>query len=161
MMHSVSLPDKTDKKAVYEALLPQLQALCAGENDLVANLGNIAAAIHAATGSHWTGFYLVKNEELVLGPFQGPVACTRIGYGKGVCGTAWKEKKTMLVKDVETFPGHIACSSLSRAEIVVPLLSQNGEVLGVLDLDHTALAAYDETDGIYLQAIARFVSTLF
>ncbi len=161
MTHSLSLPDKADKKTVYESLLPQLQALCAGENDLVANLGNIAAALHVATGSHWTGFYLVKNDELVLGPFQGPVACTRITYGKGVCGTAWQEKKTLVVKDVDTFPGHIACSSLSRSEIVVPILSHQGEVLGVLDLDHTALAAYDETDGIYLQAIARFVSSLF
>jgi len=112
-------------------------------------------------GVHWTGFYLVNENELVLGPFQGPVACTRIAFGKGVCGTSWKEKKMIIVDDVDAFPGHIACSSLSRSELVAPVMDAAGNVRAVLDLDHTEKAGFDETDGIYLQAIAAFVATLF
>jgi GAF domain-containing protein len=161
MSTSFSVPAGADKKSLYESLLPQLSALCKGEPDLTANLANIAAALHTALGVHWTGFYLVNENELVLGPFQGPVACTRIAFGKGVCGTSWKEKKMIIVDDVDAFPGHIACSSLSRSELVAPVMDAAGNVRAVLDLDHTEKAGFDETDGIYLQAIAAFVATLF
>lgn len=145
------------KKEQYESLLPQVAALLLGEPDLVANLANIAAALNEQFHHLWTGFYLVKGEELVLGPFQGPVACTRIRKGRGVCGTAWKEAKTLIVPDVEKFPGHIACSSLSRSEIVVPLF-HNNEVAGVLDIDATELDVFDETDKEYLEKIVSLIS---
>src|SRR4030095_11898924 len=125
---------KGTKQEQYEALLPQIKGLLEGEVDLVANLANVAAALKEQFGWLWVGFYMVKKDQLVLGPFQGPVACTRISKGRGVCGTSWKEAKTLIVPDVEKFPGHIACSSLSRSEIVVPIIS-GGEVLGVLDVD--------------------------
>ncbi|HTJ13108.1 MAG TPA: GAF domain-containing protein [Dinghuibacter sp.] len=136
----------------YEGLLPQIQGLLDGETDLVANLANVAAALKEQFGWFWVGFYLVKGEELVLGPFQGPVACTRIRKGRGVCGTSWAKAETLVVPDVEAFPGHIACSSLSRSEIVIPLLKA-GEVWGVLDVDSDRLAAFDETDKLYLERL--------
>ena len=140
----------------YEALLPQIQGLLEGETDEVANLANICAALKEQFEWFWVGFYLVKNEELVLGPFQGPVACTRIRKGRGVCGSSWQEKKTLIVPDVEQFPGHIACSSLSKSEIVVPIL-RNNEVKGVLDVDSSALNSFDETDQQYLEKIVALI----
>lgn len=133
------------KAEQYRSLLQQLRALVEGEPDRVANLANIAAALKQQFGWLWIGFYLVKGEELVVGPFQGPVACTRIRSGRGVCGTSWAERKTLIVPDVAAFPGHIACSSLSRSEIVVPIF-EGGEVVGVLDADSSELAAFDEED---------------
>jgi len=140
------------KKDQYESLLPQIEGLLDGETDLIANLANITAALKEQFGWLWVGFYLVKNDELVLAPFQGPVACTRIKKGRGVCGTSWAEARTLIVPDVEKFPGHIACSSLSRSEIVVPIL-HNKEVLGVLDVDSSTLNEFDETDSKYLEKI--------
>jgi GAF domain-containing protein len=140
----------------YQALLPQIKGLLEGETDLVANLANVAAALKEQFGWLWVGFYLVKEGELVLGPFQGPVACTRIRKGRGVCGTSWAEGKTLIVPDVEAFPGHIACSSLSRSEIVVPVYKK-GEVVAVLDADSVDLATFDETDKRYLEAIVQAI----
>lgn len=140
------------KAEQYESLLPQIKGLLEGEPDLVANLANVSAALKEQFGWLWTGFYLVKNNELVLGPFQGPVACTRIQHGRGVCGSSWAQARTLIVPDVEKFPGHIACSSASRSEIVVPLI-RNGIVLGVLDVDSEQLNHFDETDARYLQAV--------
>ena len=140
------------KIEIYQSLLPQIAALIEGEPDLVANLANIAAALKQQFGWWWVGFYLVKNDELVLGPFQGPIACTRIQKGRGVCGTAWQQAKTLIVPDVEKFPGHIACSSLSRSEIVVPIFSKQ-EVIGVLDVDSEALDFFDAIDAQYLKEI--------
>lgn len=145
-----------NKVEKYHSLLPQLKALLQGENDLIANLANTAAALKEAFDFFWVGFYLVRDGQLVLGPFQGPVACTRIRKGKGVCGTAWQEAATQVVPDVEAFPGHIACSSLSRSEIVVPLL-KDGEVWGVLDIDSDSLNSFDETDRKYLEEMATFL----
>ena len=147
---------KGTKKEQYELLLPQIQALLHGEPDLVANLANIAAALKEQFGWLWIGFYLVKDDELVLGPFQGPVACTRIRKGRGVCGTSCAEQKTLIVADVEKFPGHIACSSLSRSEIVVPLL-KNNKVWGVLDADSRELSEFDATDAHYLEQIVAML----
>ncbi len=144
------------KAEQYQTLLPQIKALLQGEPDLIANLANIAAALKEQFGWLWIGFYLVKNDDLVLGPFQGPVACTRIKKGRGVCGTSWAEAKTLIVADVEKFPGHIACSSLSRSEIVVPII-RNNEVVAVLDADSEALDTYDETDQRYLEEIMSWV----
>jgi GAF domain-containing protein len=145
------------KKEQYEALLPQIRGLLQGEPDFIANLANIAAALKEQFNWLWIGFYLVKNEELVLGPFQGPVACTRIKKGRGVCGASWEMGKPLIVAEVETFPGHIACSSLSRSEIVVPLI-YNGKVVGVLDADSIELNTYDETDLQFLEEIVKLVS---
>lgn len=144
------------KENQYKSLLPQLRALIAGENDLIANLANISAALKEQFGFLWVGFYLVKGDELVLGPFQGPVACTRIKSGKGVCGSAWEQVKTIVVPDVEEFPGHIACSSSSRSEIVIPLM-HSGNVVGVLDVDSSELNTFDETDSKYLSEIISFI----
>lgn len=144
------------KEEQYRALLPQIIALLEGEPDLVANLANVTAALKEQFGWLWVGFYLVKENELVLGPFQGPVACTRIRKGKGVCGSSWAEKKTLIVPDVEKFPGHIACSSLSRSEIVVPLV-RNGEVVAVLDADSSEYNQFDHTDQLYLEQIADLI----
>jgi L-methionine (R)-S-oxide reductase len=141
-----------DKVEIYQSLIPQIKALIDGEPDLVANLANIAAALKEQFGWLWVGFYLVKNDELVLAPFQGPVACTRIRKGRGVCGAAWQQAQTLVVPDVEKFPGHIACSSLSRSEIVVPIIF-NREVKGVLDVDSELLDQFDETDKKYLEEI--------
>ncbi|MDR1938874.1 MAG: GAF domain-containing protein [Tannerellaceae bacterium] len=141
-----------NKEAMYEALLPQLEALTAGETDEVANMANVAAALKQTFGFFWVGFYVVKGDVLVLAPFQGPVACTRIGYGKGVCGTAWKEARTVIVPDVSCFPGHIACNSASRSEIVVPLFKA-GKVTGVLDIDSDSPDAFNATDALFLEKI--------
>ena len=140
---------KTDR---YQSLLPQIRALVDGENDRVANLANIAAALRQQFDWLWVGFYLVKNNELVVGPFQGPVACTRISKGRGVCGTSWKEERTLIVPDVGKFPGHIACSSLSRSEIVVPIF-ERGSVVGVLDADSIAVNAFDDEDRRWLEEL--------
>jgi L-methionine (R)-S-oxide reductase len=145
---------KTDQ---YEGLLPQIKALLEGEPDLVANLANTVAALKEQFGWFWIGFYLVKGEELVLGPFQGPVACTRIRKGRGVCGTSWQKASTIIVPDVEKFPGHIACSSLSKSEIVVPII-RNNEVVGVLDVDSEYFDQFDETDKIYLERIVELAN---
>lgn len=150
------------KEEQYRQLVPQIEAIIQGEPDLIANLGNITAALKEQFNWLWVGFYLVKTssgtapEELVLGPFQGPLACTRIRRGKGVCGSAWAEARTLIVPDVEQFPGHIACSSLSRSEIVVPII-RNGKVLGVLDADSTELNTYDSTDQHYLEQIISLI----
>jgi len=152
MAETLFLPQSGTKEEIYQALLPQVEALISGEKDLMANLANIAAALREAFGFFWVGFYVVQGQELVLGPFQGPIACTRIAYGRGVCGTAWKEQKTQLVPDVEAFPGHIACSSASKSEIVVPAF-QNGEVFLVLDVDSDLLDDFDAVDQRYLEAL--------
>lgn len=149
---------KTEK---YQLLLSQTKSLIEGETDAVSVMANVAAAIHEAMGFFWTGFYLVKDGELRLGPFQGPVACMHIGYGKGVCGTAWKQRQTIVVPDVENFPGHIACSSLSRPEIVVPVFADNGDVAAVLDIDSRELSTFDDTDKIFLEKICQHISYLF
>lgn len=149
---------KMDKQESYKLLLAQVKAMVKDESDPVANMANVAALIQEAFHFWWTGFYRVIGEQLVLGPFQGPVACTRIGFGKGVCGTSWKERQTIVVEDVEQFPGHIACSSESKSEIVVPLIKQ-GEVIGVLDIDSERLATFDQTDKEWLEQIAEVVST--
>ena len=141
-----------DKERKYEELLQEVEALVSNETDEIANMANIAAAIHAKMGFHWTGFYRVIGEELVLGPFQGPVACTRIRYGRGVCGTAWKEARTLIVPDVDQFPGHIACSALSRSEIVVPIL-RKGAVVAELDIDSAELDTFDAVDERYLTVL--------
>lgn len=145
------------KEEQYRSLLPQIKGLLEGETDLVANLANVAAALKEQFKWLWVGFYIVKNNELVVGPFQGPVACTRIRKGKGVCGTSWAEAKTIIVPDVEKFPGHIACSSLSKSEIVVPVI-KNNEVVAVLDVDSEELNQFDETDQQYLEAIVNEIS---
>ncbi len=142
------------KEAQYQSLLPQIEALISGETDAVANMANICAALKEQFNWLWVGFYLVKEDELVLGPFQGPVACTRIKKGKGVCGSAWEQQKTIIVEDVEKFPGHIACSSLSRSEIVVPVF-KNQEIKAVLDVDSIDLATFDETDQHYLEKLMQ------
>ena len=147
------------KAQQYESLIPQIQALICGESDEIANLANVSAALKEAFGFFWVGFYLVKNDELVLGPFQGPIACTRIKKGKGVCGTSWSEKKTILVPNVDEFPGHIACSSLSKSEIVVPLI-RNTEVIGVLDVDSDQLNDFDEIDAKYLNELCAWLSSI-
>jgi len=145
------------KKEKYEMMLPQLKALTDGVNNNTGALANAAALIHETMGFFWTGFYLVKDNVLHLGPFQGPVACYTIPYGKGVCGAAWKEGKTLVVKDVEEFPGHIACSSLSRSEIVVPIFKAD-KIIGVLDIDSTETGTFDETDRDYLEKAMDILS---
>ena len=147
-----------NKDEKYALLSEQISALIAGETDRVAVMANVAAAIHQEMGFFWTGFYCVKNNDLVLGPFQGPVACMHIPYGKGVCGTAWKEATTQVVPDVELFPGHIACSSLSRSEIVVPVFSEGGDVKAVLDIDSKDLATFDDVDRKWLEKICAKLS---
>ncbi len=144
------------KEEQYLSLIPQIKGLLSGEPDLVANLANIAAALKEQFDFFWVGFYLVKEEELVLGPFQGPVACTRIRRGRGVCGTSWSQGNTIIVPDVEKFPGHIACSSISKSEIVVPIF-KNNEVWGVLDVDSDQYNSFDETDTQFLQEIVALI----
>jgi L-methionine (R)-S-oxide reductase len=158
MAEALIILQSTDKKLKYESLLPQLEALVRGETDLIANLANIAAALKETFGWLWVGFYRVQNNELVLGPFQGPIACTRIGYGKGVCGTAWKEAKNLLVPDVDKFPGHITCSSSSVAEIVVSIFNSNHEVIGVLDVDSERYDILDDIDVVYLEKISSLIT---
>ena len=157
MSENLYIPAEAGKAEKYQTIVPQIEALIHGEPDLYANLSNIAAALKEAFGFFWVGFYLVKNEQLVLGPFQGPIACTRINFGKGVCGTAWKEAKTQLVPDVDLFPGHIACSSASRSEIVVPLI-KNGEVFLVLDVDSDQLNDFDKDDQHYLEQLMEILA---
>ena len=149
---------KEMKERQYKLLVSQIEALIDGEKDMIAVMSNVAAAIHHTMGFWWTGFYRVVADELVLGPFQGPVACMHIPFGKGVCGTAWQRAETVIVPDVEQFPGHIACSSESKSEIVVPVFGSNGKVMAVLDIDSEHLATFDETDRKYLKAICKLVS---
>jgi L-methionine (R)-S-oxide reductase len=152
--------NNTDKPAVYQGLIPQISALIQGENNLYANLANVSAALKQTFNWWWVGFYLVQQQELVLGPFQGPVACTRIGKGKGVCGTAWEKRQTLIVPDVHQFPGHIACSTISKSEIVVPII-KNNQVVAVLDADSEHLAHFDQTDADHLEKIAALVALFF
>ena len=163
MAEQLIIDTSADKATKYQTLIPQIEALTHGEADVIANLSNIAAALRQSMNFFWVGFYIVKNnaalagkQELVLGPFQGPIACTRIGFGKGVCGACWKEKKVMLVPDVEAFPGHIACSSDSKSEIVLPAF-KNNEVALVLDVDSDQLNDFDNTDEIYLLQVMRMI----
>ena len=150
----------------YQLLVEQIQSLIEGESDAVAVMANVAAAIHEAMGFWWTGFYRVMpkagsdDNELMLGPFQGPVACMHIPFGRGVCGTAWERRQTIVVPDVELFPGHIACSSLSRSEIVVPVIAASGEVVAVLDIDSRELSTFDDTDSQYLETICSYIAPL-
>ena len=146
------------KEEKYKLLVSQVASLIDGESDQIAVMANISAAIHQSMGFWWTGFYRVIGDELVLGPFQGPVACMHIPYGKGVCGTAWQRATTVIVPDVEQFPGHIACSSESRSEIVVPVFGHNEKVIAVLDIDSTQLSTFDDTDRQYLEQICRLIS---
>jgi len=157
MAEDLTIIQTTDKATQYQSLIPQIEALITGEDDLIANLANICAALKEQFKWFWVGFYMVKNNELVLGPFQGPVACTRIARGKGVCGTSWELADTLIVADVDEFPGHIACSSLSRSEIVIPLF-KDGIVAGVLDVDSEHLAQFDETDKKYLEQIISLIN---
>ena len=146
-----------EKEANYQLLAKQVDSLLEGEDNIMGQLANAAAIIHEALQAWWTGFYVVKGEELLLGPFQGPVACYRIKRGRGVCGTAWQENRTLVVPDVEQFPGHIACSSLSRSEVVVPLRDSQGEVIAVLDIDSRELAAFDDVDARGLEAVCHAI----
>jgi L-methionine (R)-S-oxide reductase len=156
MAEQLIITTSTDKAERYATLVPQIEALIGDEKDVVANLSNIAAALKQTINFFWVGFYLVKENELVLGPFQGPIACTRIGFGKGVCGACWKEKNVLIVPNVEEFPGHIACSSDSKSEIVLPAF-KNNEVALVLDVDSDQLNDFDKTDERYLQQIMRLI----
>lgn len=146
------------KEEQYKNLLPQIAALIDGEKDEIANLANISAALKQTFDFLWVGFYLVKNDELVLGPFQGPIACTRIKFDKGVCGKSWSTKETIIVPDVEAFPGHIACSSDSKSEIVVPILNKSGNVIGVIDVDSDQLNQFDAVDALYLNEITQWLA---
>ncbi|BEG98851.1 GAF domain-containing protein [Bacteroides sedimenti] len=159
MAESLKIVNGT-KDEIYTSLIPQIKALVEDEEDLIANLSNMVAALKHAFDFFWVGVYLVKGDNLVLGPFQGPIACTRIRYGRGVCGTAWKEARTLVVPDVDAFPGHIACSSLSRSEIVVPL-KKNGVIWGVLDIDSAELNTFDEVDKKHLEHLASLLENLF
>ncbi len=156
MSETLNIPSNASKETVYDSLITQLSALIAAETDRTAALANVTAALHDALGFFWTGFYLIKNDRLTLNVFQGPIACSRIAYGRGVCGTAWAEKRTIKVDDVDEFPGHIACSSLSRSEIVVPLV-KNGKVLGVLDIDSDKPTMFDDTDREKLEKLCEII----
>lgn len=145
------------KEEKYIELIPQIKALVDGEKDVIANMANICAALKYGMNFFWVGFYLVKENQLVLGPFQGPVACTRINVGKGVCGTSWQKKETIIVDDVDAFPGHISCSSLSKSEIVLPLLNSQNIVVGLLDVDSDTLKSFDNTDELYLSKIINLL----
>jgi L-methionine (R)-S-oxide reductase len=158
MSENILIDPASGKADQYSQLLPQIDALIHGEPSQIANMANIAAALKQGFNWWWVGFYLVDDDELVLGPFQGPVACTRIGLGKGVCGTAWKEKKSIIVPDVDLFPGHIACSSLTRSEIVVPII-KNNTVVAVLDVDSEHRAYFNETDRQYLEQLCHTISS--
>ena len=158
MAEELFINQQVSKEKKYQELLPQLEALVSGENDLIANLANLMAALKQTFNFWWIGIYFVKNDELVLGPFQGPIACTRIKKGKGVCGTAWQQAKTIIVDDVDQFPGHIACSSLSKSEIVVPVFNKNKEVIMIIDVDSEKLANFDQTDEVYLNKIANLIT---
>ncbi|MGV3559989.1 GAF domain-containing protein [Larkinella arboricola] len=160
MAETLILPETANRREIYESLLPQLQALTDGEPDVTANLANISAALKEAFSFFWVGFYLKKEDQLVLGPFQGPIACTRIHFGKGVCGTSYARKETILVPDVEQFPGHIACSSLSKSEVVVPVFDRQGEVVMVLDVDSDQLNDFSEVDVQQLEKVAALITSL-
>ena len=155
-MHDFNIPVSASKEERYELLYRQAQALVDGESDAIANMANIAAMIHTTIEPLWTGFYRVVGDELVLGPFQGPLACSRIKYGRGVCGTAWERGETIVVEDVEQFPGHIACSSLSRSEVVVPVWRSN-QIVAVLDIDSRMFAAFDDVDRVWLERIVALL----
>ncbi|RYC67443.1 GAF domain-containing protein [Spirosoma sordidisoli] len=157
MAETLMLPATTDRRALYESLLPQVEALLAGESDQIANLANMAAALKEAFDFFWVGFYLVKDGQLVLGPFQGPIACTRIAFGKGVCGAAYSRRETIVVPDVEQFPGHIACSSASRSEIVVPVFDPQGNVTMVLDVDSDQLDDFSDVDAEWLERLVTLI----
>jgi L-methionine (R)-S-oxide reductase len=159
MAEDLIISASSDKKERYKTLLPQIESLVAGEKDLIANLANIVAALKQTMNFFWVGVYFVKDDQLVLGPFQGPVACTRINFGKGVCGSAWKEEKAFIVPDVDAFPGHIACSSASRSEIVLPAFKHN-KVAVVLDVDSDKPAAFDEDDDRALSAVIKIIERL-
>ncbi|MDI9355607.1 MAG: GAF domain-containing protein [Chitinophagaceae bacterium] len=156
MSESLIIDKNVGKKEKYESLIPQLVSLTHKEKDTIANMANICAALKEVFHFFWVGFYIVKKKELILGPFQGTIACTRIQYGRGVCGYAWEQKKTIIVPDVEKFPGHIACSALSRSEIVVPLF-KNKEVFAVLDIDSEQLNSFDEIDSFFLEKIVKII----
>ncbi|MDB5021369.1 MAG: diguanylate cyclase [Pedobacter sp.] len=156
MAEDLTILTNVSKAQQYLSLIPQLEALLTGEDDLIANMGNVAAALKEQFGWLWVGFYLVKNDQLVLGPFQGPVACTRIQKGRGVCGTSWAKEETLIVADVDQFPGHIACSSASKSEIVLPVFV-GSEVVGVLDVDSEELGHFDEVDALYLNQIVKLI----
>lgn len=156
MSSTISFSSNLSKEEQYKNILPQIKSLVEGEEDTIANYANVSAVLKQVFGFFWIGFYIVKNDVLVLGPFQGTVACTRIKFGKGVCGTAWKEKRTMIVPDVNQFPGHIACDAASQSEIVVPLI-RNREVIAVLDIDSDKLDQFDEIDAKYLHEIINLL----
>ena len=160
MREELSISTELSKNEKYEVLIPQISALIEGETSIVANLANVAAALRQTSGFFWVGFYLVDGDELVLGPFQGEIACTRIGFRKGVCGTVWKEKQTIIVPNVDEFPGHIACSSASQSEIVIPIISNN-KIIAVLDVDSHILNDFDEDDKFGLEKIANLLAPLF
>lgn len=160
MAETLYIPESTDRQAVYAALVPQIKALLDGETNLIANLANVAAVLREAFGFFWVGFYLKDQHDLVLGPFQGPLACTRIPFNKGVCGHAFSTEKTVLVPDVEQFPGHIACSSASKSEIVVPIRNTAGEVVGVLDVDSDQLNDFSEHDIHGLEALVELLAPM-
>jgi len=159
MSEEINITGET-KEEKYISLLPQIKALVEGEEDVIANLANITAVLKQTFGFFWVGFYLVKKNELVLGPFQGTLACTRIALGKGVCGTAWKDAKTIIVEDVDKFPGHLACSSDSKSEIVVPVFNHQKEVIAVLDIDDNVYATFDETDKLHLEKLALLITDI-
>ena len=159
MAEELIIAASAGKKERYDILIPQIESLVEGEPDIVANLSNIAAALKQTMNFFWVGFYIVRNDQLVLGPFQGPIACTRINFGKGVCGTSWKEKNTILVPNVDEFPGHIACCSASKSEIVLPAF-KNGEVALVLDVDSDVLNDFDNTDRESLEKVMRIIEKL-
>ena len=156
MAEDLTITKTGTKQEQYESIIPQIFALVDGETDFIANLANISAALKEQFNWFWVGFYLVKNDELVLGPFQGPVACTRIKKGRGVCGASWQREETIVVPDVDQFPGHIACASASKSEIVLPLF-KDGNVIGVLDVDSEYLSHFDEVDGVYLNRILKLI----
>lgn len=159
MAESIAVSQTTDRSIIYQEIAPQIAALIEGETDLIANLANIAAALKEAFGFFWVGFYLKKETELVLGPFQGPLACTRIKFGEGVCGRCYTTKQTLIVPDVEAFPGHIACSSLSKSEIVLPVFGRSGEVAMVLDVDSDKLNDFSETDAEGLKQVVNIIES--
>lgn len=160
MAESLHIPSTTDRAALYESLVPQIEALLEGETDLIANLANVTAALREAFGFFWVGFYLTKEQQLVLGPFQGPIACTRIHFDKGVCGASYTRKETIIVPDVDRFPGHIACSSASRSEIVLPVFAPNGSVAMVLDVDSDQLNDFSAVDAHGLGEVVKLVERL-
>jgi L-methionine (R)-S-oxide reductase len=160
MAEELNIVSSATKAEKYQSLLPQIKGLVTGESDVTANMANIAAALKQAMNFFWVGFYLVKENQLLLGPFQGPIACTRINFGKGVCGTSWKEAKTIIVPDVDAFPGHIACSSASKSEIVVPGFKDE-KVCMVLDVDSDVLNDFDETDQLYLEQLMKIIEQFY